>query len=93
MPSFNIIYIIAIISVTVLIFVLYMRSVVSHNAEVDKILRYEKVIADKEKALEMKRYRTKKCPYTTDQNPRSCYFDSNYKCTWDEDAEQCVSKK
>lgn len=88
----DIIYILGVIFVTFIIIILYIRSTISHNEELDKI----KMLEHKRKLeldnLEIIRSRTQPCPYFTYNNPRSCYYDSKYRCSWNEQAKRCDKK-
>jgi hypothetical protein len=89
MININIVYILGIVMITFIIVVIYVRSVTTHNAEIEKIESIEKRDRLAQAELDIIRSKTKKCPYFTEDNPRSCYFDSKYRCSWNEVTKRC----
>ena len=63
-----------------------------YKRELEKIEFLERKKLLKEKKLEQIRERTTPCHITELDTPRRCYFDSNYKCSWNESAERCDAK-
>lgn len=92
MKESNIIYIAGVIIITTIIAILYVRSVIQHNFEIEKIESIEKNKRDIQDQINIIRLRTTKCPFYTENNPRSCYFDSRYKCSWNDEAQRCDLK-
>ena len=45
------------------------------------------------KEIEYIRSQTKQCHIPNLADPRSCFIDSNYECTWNELAERCDQKR
>ena len=46
----------------------------------------------KYRELEKIRSRTTPCPTKNLKTPRKCYFESNYRCSWNENAKRCDLK-
>ena len=63
-----------------------------HSIEIEKIKRLEKKCIEEEEKLEEIRSKSTPCPIKNLKNPRKCYFDSNYKCSWNESAKRCDLK-
>lgn len=84
-----IIYVVGIIIITCIIIYTYIYYDSRYIIELEKIkyLELKKRIRDNE--LSEIRKLTKACPVENLNNPRKCYFDSNYKCSWNEKAERC----
>lgn len=87
------IYISGIIIITIVVFIFYYISLEKHNKEIKKIETLEQKINNKKKDLEEKRSKTTECPTKNLNDPRSCYFKSNYSCSWNEDTERCEKMK
>lgn len=92
MVQTNMIYIFGVIMITLICIILYIRSVTEHNLELEKIASIETKNRLEQRELDIIRGRTKKCPYYTQNNPKSCYFDSRYRCSWNEEARRCDIK-
>jgi len=86
------IYILAIIIITVAVVIYYYCQEADHKREIDKIDRLEKKQYERQRELEMIRAQTMACPVGNFSNPKSCYFDSGYACTWNELANRCDAK-
>ena len=86
------IYFFAILILTVIVIYYYYISQRDYIQEVQKIsqLEAEQILKDNE--LAMIRSRTISCPISGLNDPRSCYFGSNYNCTWNELAQRCDKK-
>lgn len=89
MSIYKNIYFIGILGVTAIICILYIIQEKNHQSELDKIHRLEKEYEIKQERLKKIRMRTTPCPISNLNDPRSCYFQSNYKCSWNEQAERC----
>lgn len=92
MIQYNMIYVFGVILITLIILILYIRSVTEHNVEIEKITSIEQRQREEQKDIDIIRGRTTKCPYFTQDNARSCYFDSKYRCSWNEQAKRCDLK-
>jgi len=86
------IYLIGIIIITIIIAFIYINDNYNHQEELNKIAMLEKIQSEKNNKLEKIRAQTITCPVENLNDPRSCYFKSNYKCTWNQQAERCDSK-
>lgn len=79
------IYIGCIAVITVILLVLYFINNRSYQYELEKI----SILEGKYKELEKIRSRTTPCDIKGFNDPRSCYFGSNYRCSWNENAQRC----
>ena len=86
------IYIIGIIIITLAVLYLYINRKKEHNKELDRIKRIEERLEEKKNELNEIRSRTTACSVPNLDDPRSCYFESGYRCTWNEEAERCDQK-
>jgi len=75
--------------VTIIILVLYLGNERSHTAELDRIKLLEQKMKLKHENLMVIRAKTQPCRYKNLNDPRSCYMQSNFVCTWNEEAERC----
>jgi len=83
------IYIIGLILITVYIICIYFRNEHLHQTELNRIRLLEIKHQKKMDALNKIRLLTKPCSKKDLKTPRSCYFESKYKCKWNENAERC----
>jgi hypothetical protein len=88
MPPFKNIYFFGIILITLIVIILYIMNDLDHKYELDKI----KLLEDKYKELERVRKLTIPCDVPNLNDPKSCYFKSNYTCSWNENAQRCDIK-
>ena len=63
-----------------------------YKMELEKIDYLEQKQLLREKKLEQIRLKSTPCHITDLDSPRRCYFESNYKCSWNEGAERCDRK-
>ena len=49
-------------------------------------------LGKREEKIEELRKNTTECPIKHLDNPRDCYFKSNYRCSWNEDTDRCELK-
>ena len=87
------IYILVIIIVTAVIIMYYYIQEVNHQKEIDKINRIESINKRENGRLDEIRAKTTPCQVGDFDNPRSCYFESGYACSWNDQAKRCDSKK
>lgn len=87
------IYFIGLFIVTIMVIYFYMINERDHRAELEKIERLERSDMIRSRELEIIRSQTEKCPIEGLNTPRSCYFNSNYQCSWNDLAERCDKKK
>jgi hypothetical protein len=83
------IYFATIIIVTLVVLYLYLTNERSHKRELERIETIERKLVQKQRDLELIRARTQDCPIPDLNDPRKCYFDSAYKCSWNELADRC----
>jgi len=86
------IYILAIMTITVIILIYYYSQEADYKRELDKIDRLEKKQFARQRELEIIRTQTMPCQMGNFTTPKSCYFDSGYACTWNELTNRCDSK-
>uniref|UniRef100_A0A6C0EBY5 CPW-WPC domain-containing protein n=1 Tax=viral metagenome TaxID=1070528 RepID=A0A6C0EBY5_9ZZZZ len=87
------IYFFGLVLITLIVIYYYITSSRDHRNELAKIERLEREQMERDKELEIIRTRTNACPVLGLLTPRSCYFDSNYQCTWNEFAKRCDKKE
>lgn len=86
------IYILAIIVISIVIFVYFYTQQAEYRRELERIDRLESRHIQKEKNLELIRSQTIPCHISGLDTPRKCYFQSGYACAWNELADRCDSK-
>jgi len=89
MSIFKNIYFIGILLVTLAIIIIYIIQERKHKHELDKINRLEREYDMEQKRLSKIRLRSDPCPTPNLNSPRTCYFQSNYKCSWNERGKRC----
>ncbi len=85
-------YFIGLIIITILVIYFYMVNERDHRIEIEKIERMERMQMERDRDLILIRAKTTPCPTVGLDNPRACYVDSGYKCTWNDMAERCDKK-
>jgi hypothetical protein len=60
-----------------------------YSAEMKKINDLEQKQQLRQQALNAIRAQTTVCPVSNLNDPRTCYINSNYTCSWNEQAERC----
>jgi|LakMenE01Jun11ns_1017448.scaffolds.fasta_scaffold9778694_2 hypothetical protein len=83
------IYLLGLIIITIVTLYAYVFSTQTHLDQIKKIEILEEKIKDKKNKLDEIRIKTTPCNYDNLNDPRSCYFESNHKCSWNEEAERC----
>lgn len=85
-------YLGAIFILTIIVLIYYYTQEEDHRKELEKINRME--IANKRELQQLAYIRSQSVPCTVANftNPRSCYIDSDYTCTWNELAKRCDQK-
>ena len=78
--------------ITIVVLIIYILNQKSHIDEINKINRLEEIYSKKQNYINDERSKTIECPIKNLNNPRVCYFGSNYKCSWNEKAERCDKK-
>lgn len=67
---------------------IYIRKYEDHKTQLDKIKRIEESNILKQEELSALSTKTFPCDKNL-TDPRSCYFDSAYACTWNEEIQRC----
>jgi len=84
------IYIFFIIAITVGVLIYYYIQQMKHLKELEKIAAIEIKQAKADRELEALRSLTNPCPSTTVyKDPRTCYVESNYTCSWSDATQRC----
>lgn len=83
------ILVIFIVAITLLILYLYYLQESQHRYQLAKIKALEYKYEMKERELESLRSRTQQCSIPNLSDPRSCYFGSNYSCSWNDLIGRC----
>lgn len=86
------IYFSIIILLTCALFGVFFYKNAEHQKELDKIKNLEVKQEDKQRKINEIRKNGNPCPIPNLNDPRSCYIDSNYRCSWNESAERCDLK-
>jgi hypothetical protein len=86
------VYFAGILVITIIVLFLYIKKEREHHKELDKIRRLEKQIKKEKYRLTNIRKQTKPCPVRGFTDPRNCYVQSNYRCSWNEQADRCDRK-
>lgn len=81
--------VVLLIVITITILYLYYLQETQHQYQLAKINALEYKYRLKEKELDYLRSKTQKCHVPDLNNPRSCYFGSNYTCSWNELIGRC----
>lgn len=86
------IYLCSILIITIVILIYYYLLEEDHRKELEKISKME--IANRRELQQMAYIRSQSNPCSVGDfhDPRSCYVDSNYACSWNELAKRCDQK-
>jgi cell division protein FtsL len=92
-PNFIIIFIVVFLFLLLFLFLSilfhFYNKHIRHTNEINQILDIEKRAAERQQQINDARTNTIICPIAHFNNPRNCYFGSNYRCHWNEDADRC----
>ena len=86
------IYIITIVILVLMAISIFIKKYSDYQYQLNKINNLEDKRKNKEDKIRHYRSITKSCNTKGLNNPKSCYFGSNYKCSWDESANRCNLK-
>lgn len=78
-----------IIFITMVILYVYYQQENNHKYQIAKIKALEHKYSIKNKELEKLKTQTESCSIKNLNDPRSCYFGSNYSCSWNEQIGRC----
>ena len=81
--------IVLVVIVTLIILYVYYIQESQHQYQLAKIKALEYKYDQKSKELEMIKAITPTCPIPNLTDPRSCYFGSNYQCSWNDQIGRC----
>lgn len=82
-------YIVIIAVLFIMILCVFYYQHTNHQYQLDKIRSLENKYAQKERELNKLRALTTECPVSGLTDPRSCYFGSNYMCSWNDIIGRC----
>jgi len=86
------IYIITILIIILLAIYIFINNYSDYEYQLDKINKIESLNKKRKKKMKYYRETTEPCKQAGLKTPRDCYFNSNYKCSWDELADRCNLK-
>lgn len=86
------IYLFTMLVVTVGFLIYYYLQEDNHKKELEKINRMEIANRKEQQQMAYIRSQTVPCVSGTFNDPRSCYVDSGYTCSWNEIAKRCDQK-
>ena len=86
------IYFTTVILLTCALIGIYFYKNQEYNHELEKIERLEIQQEENDKELEKIREKTTPCPVSGLNSPRTCYFQSKYRCSWNIKAGRCDKK-
>lgn len=78
-----------IVIITVIILYVYYSQESQHQYQLAKIKALEYKYELKSRELEAFKAKTQRCSIPSLNDPRSCYFGSNYQCTWNDSIGRC----
>jgi hypothetical protein len=90
--NISLLYIFVLIIITLIITVYYFIKQNDYYQEIEKIKRLEIIENENKKRLERLRTHTKPCNENY-KDPRSCFFNSGFTCSWNELTKRCEIKK
>ena len=83
------VYLLTVILITIVTCYFFLSDKKNHEQELKRINEIEKRLNIEATKLKRIQSMTKECPYSNLTDPRSCYFKSNHKCRWNEEAKRC----
>lgn len=83
------VYIVVVVAITLIFLYVYQCQENFHQFQLAKIRTLEFKYELKERELNMLKIRTQQCPVPDLNDPRSCYFGSNYQCSWNDTIGRC----
>lgn len=86
------IFMYGVIIITAIFLIVYCVNEKDHQKELERIKIYEETIQREQEDLEKQRARTIPCHVTGLDNPRDCYFKSDYSCSWNNTTKRCEKK-
>lgn len=85
-------YLLGVFIISIVILAIYLNNEKFHDEELKRIQIIEDKIKKRKMELETIRKKTQPCKYKDLNDPRSCYFKSDYSCMWNEEADRCDSR-
>jgi hypothetical protein len=82
-------FVILVVIITLIILYVYYTQESLHQYQLAKIKSLEYKYEQKTKELDSLRASSEVCPVPNLNDPRSCYFGSNYQCSWNEHIGRC----
>lgn len=81
--------VVIIVIITIIILYVYYSQESQHQYQLAKIRALEHKYEQKSRELDAFRIRTQECTIPNLNDPRSCYFGSNYQCSWNDMIGRC----
>lgn len=81
--------VVVIVIITIIILYAYYIQESNHQYQLAKIRALEYKYELKNRELESLRLRSQQCPVPNLTDPRTCYFGSNYQCSWNDMIGRC----
>lgn len=78
-----------VVIITIIILYIYYTQESHHQYQLAKIRALEYKYEIKNRELELLRTKSLICPVPNLNDPRSCYFGSNYQCSWNDMIGRC----
>lgn len=78
--------------ITMVLLICYVNQQKEYDRELTKIILYEENAKKEQQELDKIRALTIPCAIPNLMSPRSCYFDSHRKCSWNMNARRCDQK-
>jgi len=75
--------------ITIIILYIYYCQENQHKYELAKIKALEYKYEIKKREIDAMKAKTLTCPVPNLNDPRSCYFGSNYQCSWNDSIGRC----
>lgn len=82
-------FVVVVTIITIIILYMYYCQEAQHKFEVAKIKALEYKYELKRREIEAIKAKTLTCPIPGLNDPRSCYFGSNYQCSWNDLIGRC----
>jgi hypothetical protein len=84
-----IVCVVIVIIITIIFLYTYYVQECQHQFQLEKIRTLEHKYEMKKQELAVLASLTQKCPVPNLNDPRSCYFGSNYQCSWNDQIGRC----
>jgi hypothetical protein len=79
--------------ITLVVFMIYVIKEKDHQQELTKIAYYENKMLKEKRELNLIRQKTDPCHVPNLNTPKTCYFNSDFQCSWNPEAKRCDKKQ